>query len=125
MLVEPKFPIPNKSRNHTNFLPIGLLKIATYLKSRGNEIQLVRFESKPELKIDDFKEELNFKPDYIFVTSLFTYWASHVRSAVSYYKSKFPDSVVIVGGIYASLMPEHCKEYTGCDQSVCWCLEGS
>jgi hypothetical protein len=28
----------------------------------------------------------------------------------------FPRAKVIVGGIYASLMPEHCKEYTGCDE---------
>ena len=33
LLVEPNFPIPNKSRNHSNFLPIGLLKIAGYLRT--------------------------------------------------------------------------------------------
>ena len=26
LLLEPNFPIPNKSRNHSDFLPIGLLK---------------------------------------------------------------------------------------------------
>ena len=31
LLVEPNFPIPAKSRNHKNFLPIGLLKIAARL----------------------------------------------------------------------------------------------
>ena len=28
LLVEPAFPIPPKSKNHKDFLPIGLLKLA-------------------------------------------------------------------------------------------------
>lgn len=44
LLVEPNFPIPNKSRNHSNFLPIGLLKIAAYLKSKEINVELIRFE---------------------------------------------------------------------------------
>ena len=44
LLVEPNFPIPNKSRNHSNFLPIGLLKIAAYLKSKNINVELIRFE---------------------------------------------------------------------------------
>ena len=37
LLVEPNFPIPGKSRNHSNFLPIGLLKIASYLREKNIE----------------------------------------------------------------------------------------
>ena len=33
-------------------------------------------------------------------------------------KNKYPDVPVIVGGIYASLMPQHCKEYTGCEDVI-------
>ena len=44
LLVEPNFPIPNKSRNHSNFLPIGLLKIAAYLKRKSINVELIRFE---------------------------------------------------------------------------------
>lgn len=44
ILVEPDFPIPNKSRNHSNFLPIGLLKIASYFRENGIEVELIRFE---------------------------------------------------------------------------------
>mgnify|MGYP003316490570 CR=1 FL=1 len=36
LLVEPDFPIPPKSRNHHNFLPLGLLKIVSLL--RKNEV---------------------------------------------------------------------------------------
>ena len=50
------------------------------------------------------------------ITSLFTYWSKYVRDSVQFYKSSYPKAEVIVGGIYASLMPEHCKSYTNCDQ---------
>jgi hypothetical protein len=30
----------------------------------------------------------------------------------------FPTARISVGGIYASLMPDHCKEYTGCDKVI-------
>lgn len=45
LLVEPNFPIPKKSRNHSNFLPIGLLKIASYLRYKNINVELIRFDS--------------------------------------------------------------------------------
>lgn len=108
LLVEPDFPIPSKSKNHKNFLPIGLLKLASYLKAEGKNVKLVR--GRP--KIEDF----DFRPNEIWITSLFTYWSKYVKDSVGYYRRMFPDAKIIVGGIYASLMPEHCKIYTGCDE---------
>jgi len=94
LLVEPDFPIPTKSKNHSNFLPIGLLKLATYYKNRGNEVKLVRGNQK-----------INpFNPDRIMVTSLFTYWSKYVWETVEHYRNQFPKSKIIVGGIYATLM---------------------
>ena len=120
LLVEPNFPIPNKSRNHKNFLPIGLLKIAGYLRTKNIDIKLVRFVESDFNELnqvsDDNGEE--FVPDLICVTSIFTYWAKYVKSTVSYYKSKYPEVPILVGGIYASLMPEQCKEYTKCDEVI-------
>lgn len=114
LLVEPDFPIPGKSRNHKNFFPIGLLKIATYLKQFNNEIKLIRFDS--NLMADNYENGKEFVPDYIFITSLFTYWSSYVKKTVQFYKKRYPNAIVNVGGIYASLMPIHCKEYTECDE---------
>ena len=114
LLVEPKFPVPPKSRNHKNFLPIGLLKIAAYLRDNGCKIKLVRGTtqvSRETIIIDEFN------PDEVWVTSLFTYWAKYVRDAVLHYKDKFPLAIVKVGGIYASLLPQKdIINYTGCDQ---------
>lgn len=113
LLVEPKFPIPTKSRNHANFLPIGLLKIASYLKNEGHNFRLIRHDT----NYDILEDNLNaFRPDVIFITSLFTYWAKYVKEAVQYYGTVYPDAKIVVGGIYASLMPEDCKKFTGCDE---------
>ncbi|MDI3478411.1 MAG: hypothetical protein PWQ59_1936, partial [Thermoanaerobacterium sp.] len=114
LLVEPDFPIPPKSKNHKNFLPIGLLKIGTYLKQQGVKIKIVRGIPKT---IEEFVNVKDFNPSEIWVTSLFTYWAIYVKEAVRYYKQVFPHAKVKVGGIYASLFsPEEVKEFTGCDE---------
>lgn len=108
LLVEPWFPIPNKSRLHKNFIPIGLLKLAAYYRNAGADVRLVRGEV-PE-------SHIGMHPDTVLVTSLFTYWSGHVIRSVTYYKRLFPKAEIIVGGIYASLMPEHCKRETRCDR---------
>ncbi len=104
LLVQPSYPIPNKSKNHSNFLPIGLLKIATYLRIQEKEIinpdQLVWGE-----------RLINFKPKKIYVTSLFTYWSEYVEKTVKFYVSKFPKAKIIVGGILATLMPNYVKNF--------------
>ena len=106
LLVQPDFPIPAKSKYFRLFLPIGLLKLASYYRKKGHKVKLVKG-----------KTDLNeFKPDRIMITSLFTYWAKYVKDCVHFYKKQFPAAKIIVGGIYASLMPEHCKKYTGCDE---------
>ncbi len=123
LLVEPTFPIPPKSKNHKNFLPVGLLKIASYLRSCGTNVKLIR--GCPEGNIMLLTEIVAFCPNEIWITSLFTYWSKYVRDAVGYYKDLFPSAKIVVGGIYASLMPEHCKEFTGCDAVHTGVLEGA
>lgn len=100
LLVEPNFPFPNKSRNkanqiHKNFLPIALLKFATMYKNQGNVVRLVRGKTR--------KEEIGFVPDEIIVTSIFTYWSRYVWDCISHYRQLFPNSLIRLGGIYATL----------------------
>jgi hypothetical protein len=75
------------------------MKLASYHRSRGNEIRYVRGESKTE----------GFKPDQIEVTSLFTYAWQPVHRAIRFYHRRFPRAKVRAGGIYATLMPDHLK----------------
>lgn len=72
LLAEPNLPISSKSKNHSNFLPIGLLKIAAYHRSLGDNIILHR-GNYPTKK----------HPAEIKITSLFTYWSNHVWESVA------------------------------------------
>lgn len=106
LLAEPQFPIPSKSRNHANFLPIGLLKLASFHRAQDREVRLVRGNC-----------ETDFDPQLICITSLFTYWSRYVHESVSFYGRLYPQARIQVGGIYATLMPEHCAS-SGCDEVV-------
>ena len=101
LLVEPDFPIATKSKNHAHFLPIGLLKIGTYHKQKRDRVKLVR-----GLK------RCGFTPDRILITSVFTYWSKYVHEAAKFYHKAYPEARIEIGGIYASLMPEHCKQHS-------------
>ncbi|MFW9890270.1 MAG: Fe-S oxidoreductase [Candidatus Thorarchaeota archaeon] len=107
LLVEPDFPIPTKSKNHKNFLPIGLLKLGAWLMDMGYEVKLIQGNVDPEI--------LNFEPHEIWITSLFTYWSKYVIETSKHYKA-FPNKPrIVIGGIYASLMSDHCRKSTGAD----------
>jgi hypothetical protein len=80
------------------------LKLASYYRSRGHTIRLVRGNRR-----------LRFQPDKVLITSVFTYWQKYVWDSVKFYKERYPNARVIVGGIYASLMPEQCMK-SGCDE---------
>ena len=103
LLVVPDFPIPKKRKIQHDFLPIGLLKIGTYLRqSEGCEVELV-FGNR----------RLNFNPKEIWITSLFTYWSEYVHDSARYYRRQFPKAKLRIGGIYASLMPGQVRNRTG------------
>jgi len=90
LLVEPAY--------YTRYPPLGLLKLASCHRSKGDSVELIRGCSFPDRR-----------PDKIYVTSLFTWGWREVWEAVKYYKSLFPGVEVCLGGIYASLMPDHAK----------------
>lgn len=102
LLVEPDFPYPTKSKNrataiHKNFVPIGLLKLGTYYKSKKCKVRLVRGNKS--------RKDLNYyKPDKILVTSLFTFWSRYVWDSIAHYRDLFPRSEITIGGIYATLL---------------------
>ncbi len=99
LLVEPSFPIAVKSKNHSHFLPIGLLKIGSYHRRLGDRVKLVRGLGR-----------CGFGPDRILITSLFTYWSEYVHEAAEFYHKAYPGAKIEIGGIYASLMQRHCKK---------------
>lgn len=95
LLVEP----PKSKKYHTQYPPLGLLKLAAYYKKRKDEVRFIRGF------VDD-----GFYPDKIYITSLFTYAWEPVHEVIKYYSKKYKKADITVGGIYATLCEEHLKE---------------
>lgn len=98
LLVEPvsKTPYP----------PLGLLKIGSML--RATDPSSKTFEA-----IGTAIPSGLSNPKEIYITSLFTWDISSVVKCINFYRDQFPDSRVKVGGIAASLMPDHIESKTG------------
>ena len=94
LLVDPPHP--------KGYYAFGLLKISAMLKDKGHEVHFAYG-----------RQELNFIPKEIWITSLFTYYYDDVIKTVLYYKKHFPKSEIKIGGIYASIMPDHVERFTG------------
>ncbi|WP_456434491.1 B12-binding domain-containing radical SAM protein [Thermosulfuriphilus sp.] len=62
-------------------------------------------------------------PDLVLVTSLMTYWYPGVWETISLIKSLYPRVPIVLGGIYASLMPEHAR-VSGADFVISGPAEG-
>lgn len=55
------------------------------------------------------------RPDVVMVGSVMTYWYTGVAEAVQEVRSIYPEVPVIVGGVYATLLPDHARGHTGAD----------
>ena len=89
LLVEPAY--------YTQYPPLGLLKLSTLHKQLGHTVQFAH----------GLELVRRFVPDEIKVTPLFTWSWRPVWEAVAFYRALFPHAKLSVGGIYATLMPEH------------------
>jgi radical SAM superfamily enzyme YgiQ (UPF0313 family) len=54
-------------------------------------------------------EQLSPPPDLILITTIMTYWYPGAAEAIAMARSLWPDVPVALGGIYASLCPEHAR----------------
>ena len=54
-------------------------------------------------------------PDLVLITCTMTYWYPGVQLAVELIRKKFGRIPVVLGGIYATLMPEHARRVSGAD----------
>lgn len=99
LLVEPKY--------YTTYPPLPLLKLASWHKRQGHEVQLVK--GCVSQVID---------ASLVYVTSLFTYAWKPVMDAIWYYRSVLPKAKIVLGGIYASILPEHAIEHCKPDELV-------
>jgi radical SAM superfamily enzyme YgiQ (UPF0313 family) len=58
------------------------------------------------------------RPAAILVTSLMTYWYPGVGEAIRLAREHFPEAPVLLGGVYATLCPEHARRHSMADLVV-------
>lgn len=110
-----KDPDNQKKRDDESlwYPPIGLLKLATYHRSKEDEVTFVNGCDKSVLnEADLFSHELLW--DRIYITTLFTFDWKNVIETINFYKKAVGGSVhkIYVGGIMASIMPNDIYEAT-------------
>lgn len=94
--------------------PIGLLKLATFHKRRGDTVVFVNGCDKSVVKDEDlFSNEHLW--DRIYITTLFTFDWKNVIETINFYKKAVGGSShkIFVGGIMASIIPNDIFEETG------------
>ncbi|MBW2060759.1 MAG: B12-binding domain-containing radical SAM protein [Deltaproteobacteria bacterium] len=55
------------------------------------------------------------RPDLILMTSIMTYWYPGVQKAIELLRQTWPEVKTLLGGIYATLCPDHARKYSGAD----------
>lgn len=55
-------------------------------------------------------------PDLVLATSGMTYWYAGVRETIAQVKQVFPKAPVVLGGVYATLCPDHARQWSGADE---------
>ena len=91
LLVEPGY--------RTKFPSMGLMKISTFHKRKGDQVEYVKGENMYVTK-----------PDRIYVTSIFTYDYHHIRRSIQFYRNLHTKVSIWLGGLAATLIPEYFKD---------------
>lgn len=55
------------------------------------------------------------RPDAVAVGSMMTYWCGGVRETIAIIRDVWPGAPIILGGVYATLCPEHARSFAGAD----------
>jgi radical SAM superfamily enzyme YgiQ (UPF0313 family) len=61
----------------------------------------------------------------VLITSSMTYWYGGIRETADLIRSVFPDVPIILGGIYATLMPDHARVQVQPDYLITDAVEGT
>jgi len=84
--------------------PHCLLEVPRRFKRYGFPVELFRKKIRDTLDVDA-----------VFVTSMMTYWHYGVSECISVIRQEKPGIPVVLGGVYASIMPEHAEQHSGAD----------
>ena len=93
-----------------------------YLKSRlpkpGGLNDVPRYFSRYGIKPQWFETDLRRQPppDLILITSMMTYWYPGIQETIKIVRLVWPQTPIVLGGIYARLCPDHARRHSGADQ---------
>ncbi len=105
LLIEPDY--------RSKFPPLGLLKLSTYHKDKGDEVKFWRGHS------EEYRTQ---KWDRVYIATLFTWELPRAIKTIKYYSGSVvnPERDIFVGGVAATLYPQYIK-----DNAVCNLIEGT
>ncbi|MBI5572315.1 MAG: radical SAM protein [Desulfomonile tiedjei] len=83
---------------------------------KGTPRKFSRYGLDPEIVREDLRHV--HRPAAILVTSLMTYWYPGVRETIEQLREAFPQTPLLLGGIYASLLPEHAAAHCRPDEVI-------
>ena len=101
LLVEPGY--------NNKFPPLGLMKIATYHRNKGDVVEFHKGEA-PYTQI--------ISKDRVYITTLFTFHYDITVKCISHYAKYFNRDSIFIGGIAATLMASDFKRDTGINNIV-------
>ena len=94
--------------------PLGLMKLATFHKMRGDEVKFVSAYDKSLFKEADLLSPASLW-DRVYISTLFTFEWKKTIQTINFYRDAVGGSIhkIYVGGIMGSLMPTEIFEETG------------
>ena len=118
LLINPPQEMGPAQRALENLMPpLNLMYLAAYLKKAGHEVKMLDLYAGPLPKEEALREVKNFNP---FLTGFATYpgGMDEVYALSKEIKTLLPDSYIVLGGLYASYLPEICLEQCPADAVV-------
>jgi len=105
LLIEPGYK--------TLFPPLGLMRISTWHKWAGDQVDFVKEPPSPPSYFGYKHPNLKKQYDVIYITSLFTYHYAEVIACIRKHQTLYPDAEIKVGGVLATLLPDMIEKETG------------
>lgn len=97
LLIEPSYK--------AKYPPLGLMKISTYHKQRGDDVTFFKGNS-------TFIRDQGW--DIIYITTMFTFrWKTTIETIKFYQREKHKKAKIVVGGILGSLLQDDVERETG------------
>lgn len=78
---------------------IALMKWARWCEINNHEYKYVRGRI-------DVDKKFEFYPDKILISCIFTYYSKIYKKTIDYYYKKFPNTKILVGGVFPTLYPK-------------------